>query len=100
MFNPRVNTTLHNKKILNILVTTIKKKIYILVTFEVFNVHFICWWGLPLATSSNFLNKLFSVLCRNVFEQFSANLINFRFAIAKISRVYCTKSLLSIKKKL
>jgi len=43
MFNPRVNNTLHNKKNLNILVT-----------FEVYNVHFIFRWGLLPATPSKF----------------------------------------------
>jgi len=76
MFNPRVSTTLHNKKIPNILAT-----------FEVFNVH------------SKFGNKFSSILGRNVFEKISANILNFCWAVAKISRVYGPKNSLGIKKK-
>jgi len=65
-FNPRVNTTFHNKNILNILVA-----------FEGFIVHSIFRRGFPLVTPSKYGISFFLFLCGKVCEKFPKKLVNF-----------------------
>jgi len=84
MFNPRVNTTLHTLKIPNILVT--------------FNLFFF------ISVGSRPGHKIFKQfilhLCGSVCEEFLVNLVNLRWAVAKISCVYGKKIVCYKKNKL
>jgi len=87
MFNPIVNTTLHNTKIPNILVIPNIN----LSTFILF------FGGVSPRPSPQNRETIFAPFSVGVCEEFSVNFVNLRWAVAKISSVYSTNNLLGIK---
>jgi len=78
MFNPRVN----------LLHITIKKIQYFGHFFN-FQRSFYLSWSLPPATPSITWNNCSSILCGGVVcEEFTVNLVNLRWAVTKLSRIY------------
>jgi len=66
MFNPRVNTTLHNEKNPNILF----------------------FGGVFPGHSLKIVKELSLILCGSVCEEFSVNLVNLHWDVEKISPIY------------